>query len=182
MEFDAVSAGVLPGGLVSSAEVKVLICYILDCVKEPICANKLCELLNYEGIANIFEVSDNIKTLTDSGHIACINDDEQKYIVTSSGSDIAKTLKSTVPMTVRERACKATLSMLAKIRHANETDISITREDDNTYITCSALDNDKVIMSVKLMVTDENQAISIKNKFIDSPSEIYSQIIDLFTK
>ncbi len=182
MDFDAVTAGVLPGGLVNSAEVKVLICYILDSVGEPVSATGLCELLNFEGIANIFEVSDNIEALTKSGHIICADSENDLYTVTGSGSDVAKTLKSTVPLTVRDKACRATLNMLARIRHTNETDIAITREGDNTYITCSALDNDKSIMSVKLLVSDENQAISIKNKFIDNPSEIYSQIIDLFTK
>ena len=182
LDFDAVTAGVLPGGLVSSAEVKVLICYILDTVGEPVSATGLCELLNFEGIANIFEVSDNIEALIKNGHIICVSTDEDLYTTTESGSDVAKTLKSTIPLTVRDKACKATLHMLAKIRHTNETDIAITREGDNTYITCSALDNDRSIMSVKLLVADENQAISIKNKFIQNPSEIYSQIIDLFTK
>ncbi len=182
MDFDAVTAGVLPGGLVSSAEVKVLICYILDCVSEPVSATGLCELLNFEGIANIFEVSDNIEALIKNGHIVCVSKEDDLYTVTESGSDVAKTLKSTVPLTIRDKACKATLNMLARIRHTNETDIAITREGDNTYITCSALDNNKSIMSVKLLVSDENQAISIKNKFIENPSEIYSQIIDLFTK
>lgn len=182
MDFDAVTAGVLPGGLVTSAEVKVLICYILDSVSEPVSATGLCELLNFEGIANIFEVSDNIETLIKNGHIVCVSKEDDLYTVTESGSDVAKTLKSTVPLTIRDKACKATLNMLARIRHTNETDIAITREGDNTYITCSALDNNRSIMSVKLLVSDENQAISIKNKFIENPSEIYSQIIDLFTK
>lgn len=182
LDFDAVTAGVLPGGLVSSTEVKVLICYVLDSVGVPVSATGLCELLNFEGIANIFEVSDNIEALSKSGHIICTDDLGDNYTVTSSGSEIARTLKTTVPLTVRDKACRATLNMLAKIRNTNETDIAITREGDNTFITCSALDNDKTIMSVKLLVTDENQAMSIKNKFIENPSDIYSQIIDLFTK
>ncbi len=182
MEFDALTAGVLPGGLVSSAEVKVLICYILDSVKESVPVTRLCELLNYEGIANIFEVSDNIEALARGGHIVCTDVDSESYTVTPSGTDIAKTLKTTVPMTVREKACRVTLGMLSKMRNAEETDIAITREDDNTYITCSALDNNKTIMSVKLMVSDEMQAVNIKNNFLENPAEIYTQIIDLLTK
>ncbi len=182
MEFDALTQGVAPGGLVSSSEIKVLICYILKSVKEPVPATKLCELLNYEGIANAFEVSDNIDSLLQNKHIILADTAEESYTTTVSGNSIAETLKTSVPISVREKACKATFKMLSRIRNAKETDIAITREGENTFITCSALDNNAVIMSVKLMVTDENQAVSIKNKFLDDPSEIYSKIVDLFTE
>ncbi len=182
MEFNAVSAGVAPGGLVSSSEIKVLICYILKSVKEPVPASNLCEILNYEGLANAFEVSDNIENLLNNNHIVCVNKDEDTYTTTDSGNSIAETLKASVPLSVREKACLATLKMLSRIRNTKETDIAITREGENTFITCSALDGNSTVMSVKLLVTDENQAISIKNKFLDDPSAIYSKLIDLFTE
>ena len=87
MEFDALTQGVAPGGLVSSSEIKVLICYILKSVKEPVPATKLCELLNYEGIANAFEVSDNIESLLQNNHIICVNSADESYTTTDSGSD-----------------------------------------------------------------------------------------------
>ena len=182
MSFDAVSAGVSLGGLISSSEIKVLICYILKSVKEPVPAAKLCELLNYEGIANAFEVSDNIEDLLQKNHIMCVDENETSYTTTPSGNNIADSLKSSVPTTVREKACKAVLKMLSRIRNTRETDIAVTREGGNTFITCSALENNEIVMSVKLLVTDENQAVAIKNKFLDDPSEIYSKIVDLFTE
>lgn len=182
LEFDAVSAGVSPGGLVSSSQIKILICYILKTVNEPVNATELCELLNYEGIANVFEVSDNIEALLKSNHICCVNGDEKLYTVTKTGIDIADTLKTSVPISVRDKACLATLKMLAKKRNMKETDIAITREGDKTFITCSALEGSNAIISVKLMVSDEAQAIAIKNNFIENPSRIYSKIIDLFTE
>lgn len=181
MEFDAVSAGVAPGGLVNSTEIKVLICYILKSVKEPVPANKLCEVLFYEGIANNFEVSDCLEALIKNGNIECVDEKEQTYTTTKNGNNVAETLKNTLPITVREKACKSTLKMMAEIKNAKETDISIVRNGDNTFITCSALDNGSPIMSVQLLVSDESQALSIKSKFLENPSEIYSKIIDLFT-
>ncbi len=181
MKIDALRAGVAPGGLVNTTEIKVLICYILKSVKEPVPATKLCDLLFYKGIANAFEVSDSIESLLKNKNIVCVNEKEQTYTTTESGDHVADTLKTTVPLSIREKACKSTLKMMAEIRNAKETDISIVRNGDNTYITCSALDNGNPIMSVQLLVSDESQAISIKNKFLESPSEIYSKIIDLFT-
>ncbi|MBQ6936858.1 MAG: DUF4364 family protein [Clostridia bacterium] len=179
MEINALTAGIVPGGLASTSEVKVLICYILKTIEQPISASALCELLNYEGIANAFEISDNIDYLEANGHIKCIAGND--YVITESGKEIADTLKTTVPRSIREKACRATMKMLSRMRNADETDIAITREGDNTFITCSALENNAKIMSVKLLVSDESQAIAIKNNFINNPSEIYSKLIDLFT-
>ncbi len=182
MEFNAVTAGVAPGGLVNSSEIRILICYILKTVDEPVPATELCNLLLYEGIANNFEVSDSIANLLKSGHIICVDESKQNYTVTATGEQIAKNLKTSVPITVREKACLATLKMMAQIRNANETDFKIEREGDNTYIVCSALDTNGEIFSVKLLVTDESQATAIKNKFLQNPAEIYGKIIELFTE
>ncbi|MBQ0083342.1 MAG: DUF4364 family protein [Clostridiales bacterium] len=182
MEFDSASAGVSFGGLVSSSEIKILICYILNSVKEPVPATELCESLYYEGIANIFEISDNIKNLEKSGHIKMVNAEEESYTVTESGTEIANTLKSSVPISVRDKGCFVTQKMLARRRNIRETDIAITREDDKTFITCSAMEKDIAIISVKLLVSDETQAVAIRNNFLENPSEIYSKIIDLFTE
>ena len=181
MIFDAADAGVGPGGLVSQSEIRILICYILDTIKEPVPATELCELLYYEKIANIFEVSDCIEYLESVGHIVKSSNDSTSYTITKSGSEIAAALKTTVSLSVRERACLATVKMLAKIRNAKETDIAISREGDLTYITCSALDNGMPIVSVKLLVNDEAQAGAIKTTFLENPTEIYLKIIDLFT-
>ena len=64
---------------------------------------------------------------------------------------------------------------------AKENDIKITKEDGKTFITCSAIDNGKPFMSVKLLVGDEEQALFIKNRFLND-SGIYSEIIELLTK
>lgn len=181
MKYDAVSAGVSHGGLINSTEIRVLICYILKTVKEPVPVSRLCDLLFYDGIANNFEVSDCIEALIKNGNIVCVNEKEQTYTTTQAGESIAETLKTTIPQSIRDKACKSTLKMLAEIRNAKETDISIERLGNNTFITCSALDNGNPIMSVQLLVSDEAQAISIKNKFLENPSDIYLKIIDLFT-
>lgn len=181
MDFDAASQGVAHGGLISSSEIRILICYILCSIDEPVPATELCELLYYEKIANIFEVSDCLEYLENAGHIACVEENGRLYTATDSGREIAQALKTTVPLSVRERACLATVKMLAKIRNIKETDIAISREGDYTFITCSALDNDRPILSVKLLVNDESQANSIKDSFLNNPTEIYLKIIDLFT-
>ena len=176
------TAGVAPGGLISTTEIRALICYILTSISDPVPGKKLADMLFYEGLANCFEVNDSFAFLEKQGHIKLVDKAEDTYTITKSGINIAKTLASDVPFTVREKALSIALKLVSRIRNAKETDIKISNENGTTYITCSALDGEKPFMSVKLMVSDEDQARFIQEKFIDESAKIYSGIIDLLTK
>lgn len=182
MERDAVSAGVSEvGGLFSSAEIKILICYIISSINEPVPGSLLANELHFNGIANCFEVNDAIALLCKNGQLQLHNEKEDTYTITASGRTIAETLKSSLPIAVKDRAYSIALKMFKRFKSAKETDIKISREGDKTFITCSAIDGGNPFMSVKLLVTDQEQAIFIKNRFLEDPSSIYSEIINLLT-
>lgn len=182
MEKDAASAGVQPvGGLFSTAEIKILICYILDTVGEPVPANELINTLHFEGIANAFEVSDAISLLAKSGLIAPTDERGSEYLITRSGSETAKTLRDSLSYSVKERACTAALKMLARFKNAQTTDIKITHEDGRTYITCTALDRGAPFIGIKLLVGDDTQALAVKESFLERASELYPVIIRILT-
>lgn len=183
MERDAVSAGVSEiGGLFTTAEIRILICYLLSSIKDPVPGRKLADMLHYEAIANCFEVNDSIAFLEKNGQIKLVDEKEDTYVITEKGRNVAETLKTSLSYAVKDKALRASLKMVSRYRNAKETDIKISREGNRTFITCSALDGESPFMSVKLMVTDEDQALYIKERFIDNPSYIYSEIIDLLTK
>ncbi len=182
MEKDAASAGVLPGGLFNSAEIKILICYILSRINEAVPGQMLANVLHYEGIANCFEVNEAIASLVGSGQLICVSQEEDTYAITKSGIDVAETLKTSVPYTIKEKGYLSAFKMLTRFKNAKNTDFNITKEDNRTYITCSALDGENTFLSVKLLVGDEAQAQAIKERFLEKSSEIYSGIIDLITK
>lgn len=183
MDKDAVSAGVNnAGGLFSTAEVRILICYILSALDEAVPGQLLADTLHYEGIANCFEVNDSIAHLVKNGQLRPVNENEDTYVITKSGKYVAETLKTTLSLTVKQRAYDAAYKMLARFKNAKETDIKISREGDKTFITCSAIDDETPFMSIKLLACDEDQALLIKEKFLSDPSKIYSAIIDMLTK
>lgn len=183
MERDAISAGVNKiGGLFSSADVKILICYILSSIDEPVPGTMMGEVLHHEGIANIFEVSDALASLTETGHIKELDDEDGAFVVTDNGRDVAETLRTSLSTVVKDRAYAAVIKMLARFKNSKQTDFRISREDERTYLTCSALDKDFPFMSVKLLVADEDQALFIKEKFLNNTSEIYTKLIEMLTR
>ena len=178
MEKDAISAGT--GSLVSSDEIKILLCYVLKSVDAPVPGKQLANLFHYEAIANYFEVINALESLKENGNLNYFEEDDT-YIVTKEGALAAQTLKKSLPFTIREKAFAVTAKLLASIRHQKETKIDITTENDIMYITCSAIENERAIMSFKLMVADEIQAQFIKQRFLDDPSYIYTGLVDLLT-
>ena len=182
MENNAMSAGVKRGGLFNTAEIKILICYILSAIDEPVPVNMLANVLHFEGIANAFEVSDAVVSLYKSGKIMQTDEKEDTYVITNNGREIASTLKTSLSFSVKEKAYTAAIKMMSRFKNAKSTDFEITKEDTGTYITCTALDGTKPFFSIKLLVTDEAQANHIKEKFLSDPSNIYCELIELLTK
>ena len=66
---DAFSAGVEPGGLYTSQEIKILICYMLLGVGEPMERQMVTELIAGNGMANFFETAAAVDELARQGHL-----------------------------------------------------------------------------------------------------------------
>ncbi len=141
----------------------------------------LVNVLHYEGIANGFEVSDAIMHLTENGQIIQTDKENDTYTVTDSGKTIARELNSSLSLTVKDRAYVATLKMLTRFKNSKDTLFEITHEEFGTYLTCTAIDGKRPFLSIKLLLSDESQAGFIKDRFLNSPSEIYTKIIELLT-
>lgn len=181
MEKNASGAGVSRGGLFSTSEIKILICYILNAIGEPVPVDMLANVLHYEGLANAFEVSDAVVSLSSSGQIIATDEGEQNYIITDTGRATSETLKSSLSSVVKERAYLAVMKMFAKFKNSKDNVFEITHEDGATYLSCSAIDGGKPFITVKLLMTDEDQATVIRERFLENPAAIYSKIIEMLT-
>ncbi len=182
MENNASSAGVLHGGLFNIAEIRILICYILSSINEPVPVNMLANTLHYEGIANAFEVCDAIVSLSKTGQVYQVDPKEDTYAITDDGRSVANELNTTLSMTVKERAYLASIKMFTKYKNAKSAKFEITKEAGHTYLNCTAIDNEIPLISVKMLVFDEMQASAIKEKFLENPSAVFSNIIETLTK
>ena len=87
---DAFSAGVEPGGLYSSQEIKILICYMLAGVDEPLPRQSVLEIIATGGMANFFEAGAAIDELIRL-HNLTEGEDGRLYL-TEDGRQAASTL------------------------------------------------------------------------------------------
>lgn len=181
MEINASNAGVAHGGLVSTDEIRILICYILHSLRQPVPSQQLSELLHFEGVANYFEVSSAFASLYENDLIRKNDKKPEYYEITSKGSQVAETLKTSVPLSVRDKAYALTVKMLSRIKYADETEVTITPLSVGYNVKCSILEGELELMSVSLFVPDEAQARQIKEHFIDDPTIIYSDVLKTLT-
>lgn len=182
MEFDALTAGVAPGGLNNRTDIRILICYILSAFKEPVPVEAFKEVMHFEGIANYFEVGNALGDLCGNGHIKRVDcNGILAYTATESGADIAATLESDLPVTVREHARDATARLLARKRHERENKVEITSAPNGCYVTCTVLEGDYEQLSVRLLVPDESRARAVKDIFLDDPAVLYMNVVETLT-
>ncbi len=178
---DAFTAGVAPGGLVSSQHVRLMVCYILATLNQPIPKDKILELLQYEEIANYFEVVQAIGDLADNGSIVRVDSSREEYTVSERGREAIDELYKTLPFTVREKAIKAAVKMLARMRSEAQNRVETEQTDGGVNVTCSVMDGDRPILTVTLLVPDKEQAELVKETFLDNPLKVYSGSIALLT-
>ena len=181
MEFDAFRAGVEPGGLINRTEIRLLVCYILKSIDQPLSGQLIQELFHYEGLANYFEVGQAVQDLLELGNIQRSPDDPEAYQVTDTGRTVVDTLERDLPVTVREKAVKSAIRILTRIRREAENKVEITKAERGYIISCSVMDMGAELMTVRLMVPDEMQAQAVREIFLDDPSMIYAGVVELMT-
>lgn len=158
------------------AEIKILICYILSALKEPIPETELTQVLHYEGITNFFDAAEAISELIKN---ECIKEYNGGFVVTEKGADLAETLKQSVALTVRERAIKVVARMMARRRHEKETDIEITKTERGYNVSLNIIEGDSSLLQLSLKVADEISANFIKERILEDPSYVYAGLIEL---
>ena len=86
MEFDALTAGVKPGGLRSKQDIKLLICYLLSSIPQGLSKTDLINVLQDNNLANYFEVASAFDELLKQGNLTEAQEEETFYTVTASRS------------------------------------------------------------------------------------------------
>lgn len=181
MVFDALEGGVY-GGLVSKENIKLLICYIINNVNRPLPRDDFCSEMHAEGIANYFELAEAFVDLTTKELIIEAAEHHGEYILTSTGLETIKQLKENIPRPIRERAYIATVKMLRRLRYREQTKVTAEALGGGEYLlSCSILEGDKEMMTVRLNLPDFETTQKAKNIFWDSPEKVHAGIIKLLT-
>ncbi len=180
MDYDsnAFTQGVSPGGLRNTAQIKLLIEYLVSRLDEPLTADIAVEALTKHMLANYFESVQAVDELTENGSL--LRDESGILTLTDKGRRTLSEIGGELPASVRERALADAAAVQLRKRLEGATDAKIEQAEEGYNVTCRILHKNKVLMSVTLSAVDYEQAEKIRDTFNDDPAGIYGSIISLF--
>lgn len=175
MKFDAFSAGVLPGGLRDTQEIKILICYIFSNFSQPLSKSTVAGTLQNCGLANYFETSQAFEEMVSAHNI--LKNEDGGYTISETGKMVSDELSRSLPLTVREKAIKAVEEDLARKKSEEENKVIMRKIGNGYEVICSVLDGKFEMMKLKLYAPDIIAASTIKDNFYKNAGDIYCDII-----
>lgn len=182
VDFDAFASDIVYGGLRSMLEIKVLVCYLLDRVKEPMSRKQLCDCVQETGLVNYFDINTAIDELLESGMIyEDMYQGDEALFLAEKGKNNAAVLETTLTNTTRDRSVKAALKLLARARTERETKSEITKTETGYQVAFEIEGFGEKLMGLSLYAADVLQAEQLKEAFLNDAAGLYTTVIDKLT-
>ena len=184
MAFDTFDEGIALGGLRSKHEIKVLICYLFHSVRDAMSEELVTEAIREYELANFFEVKAAFDELVRGKNLAPadITDGEQTYRLTENGKMVAEQLESALAYSVKEKALRCALELLAAKKTLRENTVDIEKTEDGFRVTCRILGGETDLFSFSLYAPDEEQAELMNKSFLSYPTTVYKTMLALMTR
>ena len=179
MDKDAFTGGVDPGGLWTKNDIRILICYILSSVDAPLSGEDISGILQGKALANYFETGDALAGLEGLGHI---RSNQEGYVIEPTGREIAGSLDTGLPLTVRDKALEAAVSLLARARAERENRVETEDLENGCRVRCRISGGGGGdLMELGIYVPDRAQARVIEENFYKDPEGIYQLLLAALT-
>ena len=176
---DAFTAGVRPGGLTSSTEIRLLLCYLVNNAG-PIARQEIENALMEEALVNYFEIG---SCLDDITRQQLVTVQDNVYSITDKGRKVAQELAYDLPRSVRERAVAAVLRCQTWARKEAKYSASITEKPDgHCSVRCTVKGLDEALFCLDLGTPDRLSAELVKKQFILKGNEIYQLLVNKLTE
>lgn len=112
MAFDTFDEGINPGGMRSKNEIKTLICYLYNSVKENIDKGIVIQAILKQGLANYFETSSAFDDLVTNGNLVPADDEHKTYALTETVLKLQNSLTAFLRTLSKKRHTLVRLSSL----------------------------------------------------------------------
>lgn len=173
--YDAFSAGVEPGGLRNTAQIKMLIGFIVKSLDRPIEKSRLVEALQLHGLANYFDASQALSDQLDCGNL--VSDENGLLSITEKGRLAVNELENDIPRSVREKALDDAIKLQTLERRKSENKITVVPNGDGYNVTFEIFDRETLLLRLSVYAADRFQVDSIKANYLKDPVSLYSGIV-----
>ncbi len=175
---DNIVAGVTPGGFQKPSDVRILICYLLNSITQPLSEQQLQVILEETNLANYFVFADAFSQLIKDNQVEIIKKDDIEILkLTNLGKDACKMFYRTLPISVRDKVVNYTNSFLNKERSKKENEVFIEPTHNGFNVHIAIHDNGFDLLNFTIFMPTEDQANIVRKKVQSNPAEFYKNII-----
>jgi len=180
MSFNAFVGGVQPGGLTNDFEVKLLVCYLLDSLKQPLLFEQLGEIFQNTGLVNYFEFVEAVSELERTGQLtSSIQDGQQQLALTESGTVTAQTFYKTIPKSAREKALEEAKRLMEIQRCMDKVEITFAPAADGWTLRVVLRDIGSDLLDMSVFLPTEGECLRVKQQIESDPTSFYSRVLGL---
>ena len=172
-----------PGGLKNPLEIKLLISYLLSISKEKISDELLRKAILSEGLVNYFDLSQAMVEMKNSGQIIEKTENGETLISLSKENENSSAqFYKLVPLSVREKCGKAFLKILSRYKSEKENSAEIVKVEGGYKVNMAVKDRNEDLLTLSLLVPDENTANQVRELFLENTSYFYSKVIEFLSR
>lgn len=179
MAGNAFTAGVKPGGLNSSTEIRILLCYLIKNAASPLTGEELEAALLNEALVNYFEFAACLSDLCEQG---LVEKREDGYHILPKGREVADTLQDDVPLTVRECASRAVVRAQLFARKSAQHKVQLEETPGGYLVHCSIEEGAAPLFQLTVAMPDKFSAKLAREQFIAHGDELYEFLIGRLTQ
>ena len=167
------------GFISGNLEIKFLILYIASRLVEPVPFEVLQDLAMCDGGVDYFGFSECLADLVRTEHL------EERgglYAVTAKGRRNSGICESSLPYSVRMQAERKLAQCNEQLKRRALVGAAVEPRDKGGYeVTLSLSDELDELMTLRLLVTRQDMALDIQNRFREHAEELYARILaDLY--
>ena len=167
----------MAGFIQDKLEIKFLILYIMDQVREPIPFETALDLAMCDEGVGYFDFSECMADLVRTKHLTL---EDGLYAITDKGRRNSEICASSLPRSVRLRCDRNVDECNRRLRRKRQVRASWEKRQGGGVWVRLALDDDLgEVLELGLAVPGEDMAKAVAEKYRQSPETVYSRIMEL---
>lgn len=177
IDFDALTYGITDGGLRSTLEINLLICYLVVNSKYKLTEKLVIDTMTEGEIANYFETASALKKLIERKTI--VFDASGHLIPGNNCEKLMDLVENDLPYSIRKKSIELSAKLAVKELYREENKVEINKNDDGSFsVTMHIQEQGKDFMTLTLSLPTSAQAEMVKDRFYDNPPKLYKNLID----
>lgn len=171
---EAFTAGVKPGSITTTTQIRILLCYVIRTVAQPLSRAELEQALMEKELVNYFELAAGLSDLENQELVTVENG---RYRITPKGRSVADLLLTDLPRSVREQAVQAAVLAQQWARKAAQHQAAVLPDDRGFCVDCHIKQENRDVFRLQVSMPDQATAECARDAFIEKGGELYKVML-----